>query len=278
MEQTSSDLRLTRIIQSSRVEIDNQLPVWARRSNPIIRRQLGPAWKTILPELRFLKRAVLVQVFLVILSLQWPFIFDLALPAITASILLFPFAVIMYGHALLSIGVAACDAMTDEYQNDTLNLLRVTPMKLETILASKIAASIWRQVEDLGLLLTAAAILSMPLLISQYATIWPLADNALLARTAMVLGLVTSLIRMVLEPFMIGAVGIMMGVALRKRASAVLGMITFGFFYFLFLNGLRMVPLAWPLRFVAEFALPLLMPTLTIWGALRLSRWIITRI
>ena len=39
-----------------------------------------------------------------------------------------------------------------------------------------------------------------------------------------------------------------------------------------------LISLAWPLRFVAEFALPLLMPTLTIWGTLRLSRWLITRV
>jgi hypothetical protein len=278
VEQTSTDIRIARIIRSSRTEIDRRLPEWARRSNPIIRRQLGPAWKTILPELSFLKRAVFVQVVLVVLSLQWPFIFDLALPAITASILLFPFAIFMYGHALLSIGISAADAMTNEYQNDTLNLLRVTPFKLETILASKIAGSIWREVEDLGLLLTAAAILSMPLLISQYATLWPLAQNALLARGAMVLGLVTSLLRLALEPFMIGAIGIMMGVALRRRASAVLGMLVAAFFYFLFLNLLRLVPMIWPLRFLVDFALPLAAPLLTIWISLWLARWLITRV
>jgi hypothetical protein len=277
VEQTSSELRLTRILQRNKVEIDHHLPEWARRSNPIIRRQLGPAWKTILPELGFLKRAVLVQIGLVLLSLQWPVIFDLALPAITASILLFPFAIVMYGHALLGIGIAASDAMTNEFQNDTLNLLRVTPFKLETILASKIAGSIWRQVEDLGLLLTAAAVLSMPLLISQYATMWPLAQNPYLARAAMVLGLITSLVRLALEPFMIGAVGMIMGVALRRRASAVLGMLVFSFFYFLLLNLLRFVPMVWPLRFVLEFVLPVLAPLLTIWGALRLARWLITR-
>jgi len=168
--------------------------------------------------------------------------------------------------------------MTHELQNDTLNLLRVTPLKLETILASKIAASIWRQVEDLGLLLSAAAILSMPLLISQYATLWPLAENPLLARVAMVLGLLTSLVRLALEPFMIGAVGVMMGAALKNRASAVLGMLTVAFFYFLFLNLLRFVHMPWPLHFVVEFVLPIIAPLLMIAFSLRLSRWLLTRI
>ncbi len=277
VEQVAPEIRVIRQLQRTKIEMDNQLPEWARRSNPIIRHQLGTAWKTILPEMRFLKRAILVQIVLVLLSLQWPVIFDLALPAITASLLLFPFAIFMYGHALLSIGMGASDAMTKELQNDTFNLLRVTPFKLENIFASKIAAAIWRQVEDLGLLITAAAILSMPLLISSYASLWPLKTYPLLARTAMVLGLITSLMRLGLEPFMIGAVGVFMGVALRRRAPAVLGMLTFAVFYFGFFNLARYVPMGWQVRFIVEFALPLVMPLLVIFASLRLSYWLISR-
>lgn len=277
VERTSTDLRLIRLIQKTKSQMDSRLPEWARRSNPIIRRQLGPAWKTILPEVRFLKRVVLIQVVLIALSLPWPFLFDLALPAITASILLFPFALFMYGHVLLSIGISAATSISKELQQDTLNLLRVTPLRLENILGSKIAASIWRQVEDLGLLVVTAALLSMPLLISQYATLWPLKAFPLLSRTAMILGLIVSLVRMALEPFMIGSVGIAMGVALRVRAPAVLGMVVVGFFYYLFLNLLRFVPMSWQLRFLAEFALPLLLPLAVTWASLRLARWLITR-
>jgi hypothetical protein len=183
----------------------------------------------------------------------------------------------MYGNVIVSIGVAASDAMTRELRNDTFTLLRVTPFNLESILASKIAAAIWRQVEDLGLLVTAAALLSMPLLISQYASLWPLKEYPLLARTAMILGLTTSLLRLLLEPFMIGAVGIVMGVALRHHASAILGMLTVAFFYFLFINLLRLVPMGWQLRFIVEFALPLMAPLAIIWTSLRLARWLLNR-
>jgi hypothetical protein len=276
-QKTTGDIRIARMIQRNRVDMDHRFPEWARRSNPIIRRQLGVAWKTILPEFGFLRRAVLFQIVLVILSLFWPFIFDLALPAITASILMFPFALIMYGNVLLSIGVGASDAMTRELRNDTLTLLRVTPFNLENILASKIAAAIWRQVEDLGLLLSAAALLSMPLLVSQYATWWPLKEHPVLARVAIILGLTTSLFRLVLEPFMIGAVGMAMGVALRQRASAIMSMLTVGLFYFLILNLLRLVPMEWPLRFVVEFALPLVMPLVVIGISLRLAHWLLNR-
>lgn len=277
VEQTSSELRIIRLIQRTKTEMDSHLPIWARRSNPIVLRQLGRAWKTILPEFSFLKKAVIFQFIMVIASLQWPVIFDLALPAITASILLFPFALFMYGHSLLVIGISASDAMTKELENDTFNLLRVTPFKLENILASKIAAAIWRQVEDLGLLITACAILSMPLLISHYATLWPLAHYPLLSRAAMLLGLITSLLRLALEPFMIGAVGLFMGIALRRRAPAVLGMLAVAFFYFLFINLLPYIQMDWQFHFLVEFALPLVMPLLIIWGSLMLSRWLITR-
>src|SRR5262245_60106910 len=107
--------------------MDRRLPTWARRSNPIIRRQLGAYWKTLLPEVGFLRRAFVIQTALIVLSFFWPIVFDLALPAITASILLFPFAVVMYGNVLLSIGIAAVSAMTQELQSGTLDLLRVTP-------------------------------------------------------------------------------------------------------------------------------------------------------
>lgn len=257
--------------------MDSQLPFWARRSNPIIRRQLGVYWKTILPEVGFLKRMFIIQAILIMMSLFWPVIFDLALPAITASILLFPFAILIYGNILLSIGMASANAMTQEVQNDTLNLLRVTPFTLNTILASKIAAAVWRQVEDIGLLLSAAALLSMPMLVSQYATLWPLKDYPLLSRTAMILGLGVSLLRLVIEPCMIGAVGMLMGTALRSRAPAVLSMVFTGGFYFLLLNLTRLVKMPWQLRFVVDFALPLLLPLLIIWACFAVARWLISR-
>lgn len=277
MENTSAEIRITRLIQRNKVEMDRQLPMWARRSNPIIRRQLGVYWKTILPEIGFLRRMFIIQAVLIMLSLFWPVIFDLALPAITASILLFPFAILMYGNILLSIGSTSAVSMTHELQNDTFNLLRVTPFNLNTILASKIAAAIWKQVEDIGLLLSAAVLLSMPMLVSQYATLWPLKEYPLLSRTAMILGLAVSILRLVIEPCMIGAVGMLMGTALRSRAPAVLSTVFIGAFYFLMLNLTRLVDMPWQLRFVVDFVLPLTLPLLMIWGSFTLARWLISR-
>ncbi|MEO8610226.1 MAG: hypothetical protein ABI690_20190 [Chloroflexota bacterium] len=277
MERTSPDVRIVRAIERKSVELDKRLPPWARRSHPIIRRQLGMYWKTILPDVGFLVKIVLVQAGLVVVSLPIPFIFDLALPTITASILLLPVAIYMYVQVLFAIGYAAAVNVADEVRYDTFTLLRVTPIDLPTILASKIAAAIWRQVENLGLLIIAAGLFSMPILISQYATIWPLAQYPVLSRLGMVLGLIVSLLRLILEPFMIGALGVMAGAGLRVRSSAVIATAIIAFFYFMGMNLIRFLKLPWPLQFGIEFILPIVLPLLIIWGSLKLAERFITR-
>jgi hypothetical protein len=277
VERTSPDVRIVRAVEYRPVELDKRLPTWARRSNPIIRRQLGLYWKTILPETGFLVKIVLVQAGLIVATLPLPFLFDLALPTITASILLFPVAIYMYIQLMLAIGYTTAVNVADEVRNDTFTLLRATPMSLQAILASKIAAAIWRQVENLSLLIIAAALFSLPILISHYATLWPLDENPVLARTGMVLGLIVSLVRLLLEPFLIGALGVMAGAALRVRSSAVIATTIMAFFYFVLLNLLRFIPMPWPLQFIVEFVLPLALPLLLIWASLKVARYCIVR-
>lgn len=277
VERTAAETPLARFLAIRQADIDKGLPPWARRSNPIIRRHLGLYWKTILPEAKFLRQAFIVQVGLMLLTIPLPGLIDLSLPLITASILLFPFALSLYAHVLANIGTAAARAMTDEFQNNTLNLLLVTPFQTETIIASKVAAAIWRQVEDLGLLLTAAALMSMPLLISQYAMIWPFDEHPLLARAAIIVGLGVSLLRLALEPFMIGVIGILMGAAIRQRSGAVISAIVTTGFYFLLLNLLRLAAMDTAWRLLVEFALPLLLPLLIVAGGLHLTRYCLAR-
>lgn len=277
MERTSPDVRIITAVERKPIELDKQLPLWARRSNPIIRRHLGMYWKTILPDTTFLLKIVLIQAGLIVATLPIPFLFDLALPTITASILLLPVAIYMYVQVLFAIGYAAATNLAGEVRNDTFTLLRTTPIELPFIFASKIAAAIWRQVENLGLLIIAAALFSLPILISQYASIWPLDQYPILSRAGMILGLVVSLTRLILEPFMIGALGVMAGAALRVKSSAVVATALIAFFYFMGMNLLRFLKVPWPVQFVVEFILPLVLPLLIIWGSLKLAEHFITR-
>jgi hypothetical protein len=278
VEQAKTDISVIHLPAKYQViELDQRLPAWARRSNPIIRRQLGMYWKTILPEVGVLVKLVLVQVGLVALSLLWPFLFDLALPTITAALLLFPIALYLYGHILFGIGVASTISIVDEVRKDTFDLVRATPSSLLYILASKIAASIWRQVENLGLLMMAVAVLSMPLLISQYATIYPLDDYPYLSRIAMSLGLVVALVRLAIEPFMIAAIGQVAGAAFPVRSTAIITTSFLSVFYFLLINLARLIPMSWPVGFVVEFVLPVALPLLIIWASLQLTQQLLTR-
>lgn len=273
VERTSTDLQIVRMIQRGK-DIDADLPYWARRSNPIVRRELGAAWRTMLPEIGFLRQAFIIQTILIALTLPFPFLIELALPTVTAAIILMPFAVIVYTRVLVIVSSAGARAMTNEIQNDTLNVLRTTPYSLTEIIASKAAAALWRQIEDLGLLMVGVILLSTPLLISYYGTLWPLDQNPVLARVAIVLGLGISIIRMLLEPIMVAMIGIAMGTALKTRSAATTATLICGGFYFLMINLVRLVNMSWPMRFIVDFVLPLTLPlaimALMIWLTHRL--------
>ncbi|MBA3870665.1 MAG: ABC transporter permease, partial [Anaerolineae bacterium] len=187
------------------------------------------------------------------------------------------FAMIIYARVLVIVSSAGARSFTDELQNDTLNVLRTTPYSLREIIASKAAAAMWRQVEDLGLLMVGVALLSTPLLISYYGTLWPLDQNPLLSRVAIILGLGISIIRMLLEPFMVAMIGILMGTALRTRSAAILGTLFVSGFYFLLINLPRLIHMSWPVRFIVDFVLPLALPVLIIGLVIWLTSHLIER-
>lgn len=276
MEHTSTNIRLVRMTERGK-DIDSRLPAWARRTNPLVRRELGSAWRTMLPEIDFMRQAFFVQTILIALTLPFPFIIELALPTVTAAIILLPFALVIYTRLLVLVGSAGARAMTNELQNDTLNVLRSTPFSLREIIFSKAAAAMWRQVEDLGLLMLGVALLSTPLLISHYGTIWSLNEYPLVTRAAFILGLGVSIVRMVLEPFMIAMIGVLMGAALRTRPAATAATIIVGVFYFMFLNLARLINMAWPLRFILDFVLPLVLPIAIMWLVVRVIDHLIER-
>ena len=276
MQHTSTDLQIVRMIQRGK-DIDADLPRWMRRSNPVVRRELGAAWRTMLPEVGFLRQAFIIQTILIALTLPFPFLIELALPTVTAAIILMPFAIIVYTRVLVIVSSAAARSMTDELQNDTMNVLRTTPYTLTEIIVGKAAAAMWRQIEDLGLLMIGVALLSTPILISYYGTLWPLEQNPLLSRVAIILGLGISIIRLLLEPFMVAMIGMAMGTALRTRSAATMGTLIVGGFYFLLLNLLRLIHMSWPVRYVVDFVLPIGLPLLIIASAIRFTRYLIER-
>src|SRR3990172_7259314 len=124
-----------------------ELPAWARRTNPIVRRHLGMYWKTVPPDIEPLVTAYVVQVVLIFLSVPIPFIMNTLALFIVSSVVILPFSFYYYGRVLLNIAIDSSDAMSAELRNDTLDLLRTTPIPLQDIFLGKVAAALWRQMD-----------------------------------------------------------------------------------------------------------------------------------
>ncbi len=252
-------------------EIDRRFPKWARRSNPIVRRHLGGFWKALLPETRTVTRLLLFQVLFVLISLAAPWLLEATAIVGLISFFVLPLLLVVYGRALLAIGNLAVAAITDERQHHTLDLLRTTPFSLRFILLSKIAASVWRQANPLGTIILASATISLPPIILEHIAAWPLDRHELIARLLIILGLVASVGRLLVEPLMIGALGILAGSTWRSQAPPATWTALLGLSYFTLINLPRLLPLEWPLRLLVETVLPLALPVVISWGALWLA-------
>ncbi len=240
---------------------DRRLPRWARRGHPVVQRQLGFFWKIMTPDFRLTWQVYVFQVVLIAISVLIPAIFTLLLPVIVVPVMLLPFAFYAYGEALYRIGAAAAASVAEDQRARRLDLLRTTPLPLREILLAKGAAAVWRQVESLDLLLVVTAFLSLPMVLILNTQVMQL-DEVGGARLLMIVGLTASLLRIVVEPPMIAALGVLMGSVSRDRIPAMLATGALGFAYFVMINLLRLAPLSLEARLVVEVALPLVLPPL----------------
>lgn len=278
MEHTSFDQSIARFIEGGKPGyLDARLPEWARRSNPIVRRHLGSYWKTVPVEFDTLIKWWFIQSLYIAASAVYPGLLTLIIPLVPAALLLAPITFGFYGYLLLNITKTAVAYMSEERRNETLPLLLTTPMSLGSVLRSKIAAGVWRQMDNIGVALMAGTIIGLPLVIMQYSTLWPVEQHPLLMRTAAFLSLTSSLLRLILEPAMVGALGVFMGAAVGSRVpatGAALGTVTF---YFIMVSLPRLLPMEWPLRLIVEIAMPLVLPVLVITAAFYGARTVLLR-
>lgn len=258
-------------------ELDRRFPRWLRRSNPIVRRHVRGFLKVELPEVSNLAKLLAAQIALVVLSLWFPAILEYVAIIGLVAFLVLPFALLIYGQSLFMITMTAAASLLEERQTQALDLLRVTPYSLHFILLSKVAASLWQQADRLGLVIAAAALLSLPPSILQHITDWPPAGEQLVSSVMVIAGLIVALLRIVLEPLMIAAVGVLAGSIWQTRAAAGVWALTLGLAYFGLINFARLIQVTWPLRFLVEMVLPLTLPLLITWGALRLAEYLLSR-
>lgn len=256
-------------------ELDRNLPRWARRSNPIVRRHLGGFLAAPLPQLDILGRLLLWQIVLVLLSLLIPAILELTALLALVAIIALPVALYSYVVALFGIGRSAANAVMDELEGRGLDTLRTTPLTLRSILLSKIAASLWTQAINMETVILITAVLSLPVITIQQASLYPPEKLLLPSRALIIAGLIASLLRVFIEPLMMGALGVLAGAVAGLRVSAITWTILLGVAYFVMINLPRLAVLTWLERLLIESVLPVLLPILITVGALALARYIL---
>jgi|GEM_PF-706062 len=220
------------------IEVDDRppmekLPYWARATNPIVRRHLGLYWRTLPPEIEPILYITGGWIVLLLLGIIAPFVTDLATTVIVVSILVVPLAMMFYLRSLFSIAANSAAAMSDEIRNKTMPLLMSTPMSVDQIFLGKVAAAIWRKMDDLILIVQAAAIFGPPLIIMHYAGIFTLRDGGPITYILVVAFTIISLIRLVIEPIMFGMIGVAIGAFVPFRSTAMTSAVAMVAFYFL---------------------------------------------
>ncbi len=234
----------TNVKPQNLIDVDHRspmesLPYWARATNPIVRRHLGLYWRTLPPEFRPIFTITGVWMATLLAGIILPFITDLATTVIVVSVLVIPAGVIFYVRALFSVAANSAAVMADEIRNNTMQLLMSTPMSLDQIFLGKVAAALWRKMDDLVLIAQGAAIFGPPLIIMHYAGLFPLRESGPLTYILILAMTVTSLLRLVLEPLMFGIVGVGIGAFVPFRNIAITSSVAWVAFYFLLINMLQ---------------------------------------
>jgi hypothetical protein len=209
-------------------------------------------------------RVYVAQVGLILLSFIFPVMFVLLMPTVTVTLVLLPIGAIMYAQILYAIGAAAATSVSRERSNTTLDLLLIIPHPALHTLFSKVAAAVWRQTENLSLIIMGTALVSLPLLIIQYDIFLSFEENPILMRFSLMFALGMSILRVLIEPVMVGAIGALVGALVPSRILAIVTTTGLGGAYFLLINLARMAPLDALPRLAVEIILPVALPLLII--------------
>lgn len=255
------------------------VPYWARNTNPIVRRHLGLGGHTVPPALQPIMVIFGVWALILLFGLIWQPIVHVTLLLFLASIMLVPVSMVLYAHILFTVAKTAAHNMQDEMKNKTINLLRTTPMSLEQIFLGKIAAAMWQRMDDLALVAQITVVFGPPILYSMYSPVWPPTEQPILSVLMVLLSLVVSLVRLLLEPVMLGSLAVLVGVVAPNRSTAISATVALGAFYVLLLNLARQIPAVEAnagLIFLLDFVIPVALPAALSFIFLRTAYRIVT--
>lgn len=267
-------------------DAQKRLPYWARSTNPIVRRHLGLYWRTVPPEAEPFLWILGIWSGFMLLGIFIPGLLDLTMIGYLASIMVIPVTMLLYGHVLVTVATDASQAMQQEFANDTFELLQATPMTLTQIFLGKVAAAMWKRMDDLVMIAQLALVFSPPMVYASYSLVW--ASDPVFAPIITLVGAVVVLLRVFLEPIMIGVVSAFVGVVVPGRGRSIAAALVFGGFYFLLINLLSRLPAvrgySTPegpvppdpvLVIITDLVVPIALPLVIIFGMLKLAEYIL---
>ncbi len=257
--------------------LDRRLPGWARRSNPIVRRHLGGFWKASLPALDELGWLLIGQLLFLLPALFWQAFLELISLAGLLSMFVLPIGLVYYVRAVVGITRSAAGSIISERQTQMLDLLRATPYPLRMILLSKAAAAVWRQMDNLSLLVFITAGLSLPPIVIQQATLYPPDKQTPIPQIMAAAGLLASVLRVCLEPLMAASVALVAGALADFEISATTWASLSMLAYAVLINLPRLLPMSWPVRLVVESILPVILPIVFTGLALHIAQRLLQR-
>jgi hypothetical protein len=263
---------IRQIIQA-RYELDSQLPAWARRSHPIVRRHLGMYWRVMSPQVEPIAQWYLTQALLIVFTYPVPFLLTIILPIVIISGVLLPAGLAFYARIVSDIGVDASRSMVGEIENATLPLLVATPYPVRDILLAKVAGTLWRQSENISLLMNIVAMSQMPTLVLVYLNRFPPEQYGIVSQLFMVVVFASAIIRIPLELFLTACVANAVGTMTTGRSAAAATTLVIMGFYFVLINMPRLFTLSVLPQLAVDALLPLVAPLigilLTLWLAER---------
>lgn len=257
--------------------IDGALPYWARRSHPIVRRHLGSAWKTFVPNFRLLGRLYIVNLLVVALSLATPGVFALLMPTVTVGLTLAVPGLLLYGGALAQIARWSAVYWADERRNDTLALTLALPQPVRHTIYAKMSAALWRQTENLMSISVGVALFSLPIMVILLDFAVGFDRYPALTRVWLALGVGASIVRLWLEPIMIAALGALCGALNTTRAAAVTAALCATGAYYILITLPRYIAMPVEMLFVVETIVPVVLPIALTLLAIRLTERALTR-
>jgi hypothetical protein len=269
--------RIRKVFVNDIYQLDQNLPAWARRSHPVVKRELGMYWRIMPPQLELPVKAFGVQAIVILATLAVPFLITLLVPMVLVSFAVLPVALYGFARVIYDIANDASRAMTDEVENHTLDLLRTTPIALRELLLSKLAAALWKQSEPFSLILTAASLTQMPVLFILYANQFPLESFAGTAQFVSVIMLLLTLVRLPVDVFMVASLSQAIGAQTLGRGAAQASSIGLMVIYFVLVNLPRLLWYDPFWRVMVDGVLPIVTAAGVSWMSLRATQHHLTR-